>query len=107
VSNLNHGCFTVDLNGTEYEVRPTLKAMKKVQARFGGLRGAIEAVGQLNLDTLAFIISAGTDAKPNQAQEIEQGVFDQGVADVTEQVMPFLMAMISPRGEAESKSEKK
>jgi hypothetical protein len=101
--SLNHGCITVTLDGNTYELKPTLLAMKKIQNRFGGLRGALEAVGQLNVETIAFLVSAGTGAKPVEASDIENAVFNHGVAEATEQVVPFVTALMNPKGDTDTK----
>jgi hypothetical protein len=104
--SLNHGVITVDLDGEQYELRPSLLAMKKIQARFGGLRGALEAVGQLNVENIALIVAAGCNAKPAQMQDIEQAVYNQGIADATEQVVPFVTALMNPKGSDEPKKHR-
>lgn len=101
MSKTLHGTYTVTLGDEDYELRPTLGAYRKIQQRFGGLRGALEAIGQLNVDNLAHIIAAGADLDKRAAKDLDQAVFDQGVADVTEQIAPFLTAMFNPRGEEE------
>lgn len=105
--SLTHGEIVVELNGAVYELRPTLKAMKRIQSRFNGLRGALEAVGQLNVEHVAAIIAAGVDAKPGDVQTIEENVFAHGIGPATEQVVPFVVALINPRAATEDKTAKK
>jgi hypothetical protein len=107
--SIDHGVIEISMDGEIYELRPTLKAMKRIQTRFGGLRGALEAIAALNVESVAYIIAAGADAPPRDIPDIEQKVFDEGVSNVTEQIVPFVTAMINPRGlssEGEKKSSK-
>jgi len=101
--SLNHGTIEVTLDGEVFELRPSLMAMKKIQTRFGGLRGALEALGQLNVEHIGYIVGAGCGAKPAQVSDIEQAVYNQGIADATEQVVPFVTALMNPKGAAEEK----
>lgn len=99
MSKTLHGTITVTLRGEDYELHPTLDAYRKIQQRFGGLRGALEAIGQLNVDHLVAIIVAGAGLEKRDSKGLDQAVFIQGIADVTEQVAPFLTALFKPRGD--------
>lgn len=99
--SLTHGEVVIELNGTVYELRPTLKSMKRIQARFNGLRGAMEAIAQLNVEHVAAIVAAGSDAQPRDTAAIEEDVFSHGVSLATEQVIPFLTALMNPKGAQE------
>lgn len=100
--SLGHGEIQIELGDEVYELRPTLKAMKKIQSRFGGLRGAMEALGQLNIETIAAIISAGANTTPRELSGIEEAVFQHGVAGATEQVVPFVTKLMNPNGDDEN-----
>jgi len=99
--SLGHGETQIELGGEAFELRPTLKAMKKIQTRFGGLRGAMEALGQLNVEHIAAIVAAGSNALPRETPEIEEAVFSHGIANATEQVVPYLTSLMNPGGEPE------
>jgi hypothetical protein len=105
--SLGHGEVTVELGEEVFELRPTLKAMKKIQARFGGLRGAMEALSQLNVETIAAIISAGANATPRELGDIEEAVFALGIAGATEQVVPFITKLMNPNGDKETEDSTK
>jgi hypothetical protein len=104
--SLGHGEITVELGDEVYELRPTLKAMKKIQQRFGGIRGALEAVSQLNVEHIAAIIAAGSNFGSREIPDIEEAVFQAGLPQATEQVVPFLTALLNPNGDSADKSEK-
>lgn len=104
--SLGHGELLIELNGALYELRPTLKAMKRIQTRFNGLRGAMEALSMLNVEHVAAIIAAGIDAQPKDISEIEENVFSHGIGQATEQVVPFVTALINPRAATEQPAKK-
>lgn len=101
MSKVSYGSFTISLGDSEYELRPTLGAFKKVQARFGGLRAALEALTHVNIDHLEAIIAAGAGLDKRARDALAQEIFDEGVTSVTEQVTPFLSALFNPNGASE------
>ena len=47
---------TIDLGSLGvYEVRPTFKALMEISKRYGGLIGATEAIGKLDIDAIVTI----------------------------------------------------
>jgi hypothetical protein len=72
-----------------------------------GLRGAMEALGQLNVETIAVIISAGANATPRELEDIQLAVFNHGIAGATEQVVPFITKLMNPNGDDESEDSTK
>jgi hypothetical protein len=66
-----HGTIDVDINGTQYVLRPTLDAYRKIQVRFGGLRGALESLTQLNIEHISHIIAAGAGKGRREIPDIE------------------------------------
>lgn len=101
MSRVNRGTVEVEIDGEVYELRPTLDAFKKIQARFGGLRGALEAIAQMNSEHLANIIVAGSNAPRRDLAKIEEQIFNEGLASVTEAIAPFVTTLFNPRGDDE------
>lgn len=99
MSKVKRGTVELDLDGEVYELRPTLSAYEKIEARFGGLRGALEAMTRISVTDLAHVIAAGSGKGQRDMQKIKEGVFNQGVDSVTEQVGPFVLALFNPRGD--------
>lgn len=107
--SLANGEVTIEIGEDRkeiYELRPTLKAMKKIQTRFGGLRGAMEALSQLNVEHVAAIIAAGSNSAPRDIPDIEEAVFQCGIAEATEQVVPFVTKLMNPNGDSDEEAEK-
>lgn len=105
MSRADHGIITITLNDEEYELRPTLEAYRKIQTQFGGLRGALEALTQMNVDSLTHIICAGAGIGKREQEKVAQNVFDHGISDVTEQLTPFLSALFNPKGQDDDDDE--
>jgi hypothetical protein len=102
MSRVDRGTIELEMDGEVYELRPTLEAFKKIQARFGGLRGALEAIGQMNSEHLANIILAGTSGPRRDLAKIEEQIFNEGLATVTEAIAPFVTTLFNPRGDDEA-----
>jgi len=105
MSRVDRGSIDVEIDGEVYELRPTLSAFKKIQTRFGGLRGALEAITQMNSEHLANIVAAGTGAGRRDIDKIEEGIFNEGIGSVTESLVPFVTALFNPRGDDEPGNE--
>lgn len=104
--SLVNGEIVLELGDETYELRPTLKAMKKIQSRFGGIRGAMEALTQLNVEHVAAIVAAGANCVPREIPALEEAIFSHGITPVTEQVVPFVTALLNPNGDSDEDSEK-
>lgn len=105
-----YGKTTVAVGEFEFELEPTLAAVRKIEQRFGGLRPTLEGLGSLSVDAVSHVIVAGANLSPKEAKEVPDAVFAAGVADVTAQVVPFVMALLNPsdaKPEEESGNVKK
>lgn len=52
MSKTNHGTVEVTLGDEVFTLKPTLKAMKAIEGRFGGILPAMQSVGTANLSTV-------------------------------------------------------
>lgn len=52
MSKTNHGTVEVTLGDEVFTLKPTLKAMKAIEGRFGGILPAMQSVGTANLSTI-------------------------------------------------------
>ena len=105
-----YGKTTVTVGEFEFELEPTLAAVRKIEQRFGGLRPALDGLGSLSVDAVSHVIVAGANLSPKEAKEVPEAVFAAGVADVTAQVVPYVVALLNPadaKPEEESGNVKK
>ena len=108
MSKTNHGTVEVTLSGDTFTLKPTLKAMKAIEGRFGGILPAMQSVGTGNLSTIAFIVAIGTGvnlAKKDAATPIEEAVFEEGIDSAGSQVLPYLRGFLNPAGKSEAELE--
>lgn len=93
-----HGTVTVKVGEESFDLVPTLKAVRAIESRFGGLRGASGALHAVGVDAVAFIISAGAGLEGKAAEALPEKVWQEGVAGLTPIVTKYLGALYNPRG---------
>lgn len=92
-----HGTTTITLGDSVYTLIPSLGAVRAIEARFGGLRGAITACQGLSVEGVAHIVAAGAGLTGKAAQAVADEVWQAGVSDVADQLAPYVMALLKPR----------
>lgn len=104
MSKLNHGTFVVEAGGTTYTLKPTLRAVRAIESKFGGLLPAMSAIGQASVAAIAVIIAAGAGLDTNKRKEleaVEEAVFATGINVVGGQVLSFVKALLNPGGKTD------
>lgn len=108
MSKTNHGTIEVTAGSTTYTLKPSLRAVRAIENRFGGLLPAMSAIGSAHLGGIAFVIAAGSSIDTNKRKEleaVEEAVYEGGVDAVGTQVIPFLKALLNPAGRTEAELE--
>ncbi len=105
MSKTLHGTTTITLGDESYELLPTLAAVRAIEARFGGLRGAVQAITSLSVEGCAAIIAAGAGLAGKHAEAVEEQVWQTGVVEVSVQLNKYLAALYNPRGTAPGKDK--
>ncbi|WP_079229403.1 hypothetical protein [Pseudomonas putida] len=98
MNNTLHGTMTVKLGDEEITLRPTLKAVRAIENRFGGLRGASQTINALSVEGCAIILAAGAGLEGKAADAITEKVWQAGVLDVSVELNKYLKALYNPRG---------
>lgn len=96
MSEALHGTITLVIGARSYTLKPTLDAALRIETRFGGLRGALEAMRLMSIAACADILVAGADLKPDQHSVIAGEVFHTGVAKVSGQLTEFITVLLNP-----------
>lgn len=105
MNNTLHGTMTVKLGDEEFTLRPTLKAVREIESRFGGLRGASQTISALSVDGCAIILAADAGLEGKAADAIAGKVWQSGVLDVSTQLNKYLIALYNPRGANEGNDQ--
>lgn len=98
MSKTLHGTTTVTVGDDEFTLVPTLAAVRSIEARFGGLRGAYQAIVNQSIDGSACIIASGAGLSSKAAEALPEKIFQVGILKITEQLFPYIGALYNPRG---------
>ncbi|MBS3185367.1 hypothetical protein JIQ88_10135 [Pseudomonas sp. PCH44] len=98
MNNTLHGTMTVKLGAEEFTLQPTLKAVRAIESRLGGLRGASQTINAMSVEGCAIILAAGAGLEGKAADAIAEKVWKAGVLDVSVQLNKYLAALYNPRG---------
>jgi hypothetical protein len=101
MSKTTIGKVTIKLAEKDYTLVPNLAAVRDIEQRFGGLRGAVVACQELSVGGMAGIICAGTGETDHDA--MAELVWQEGASVISAQLAPFVVALLNPRGEAGKK----
>lgn len=99
MSKTLHGTTEVTVGGRVLILSPTLRAVRTIEAYFGGLRGASERLRAVGVDAVAVVFAAGSGMEDKGAvEELAEEIWQQGVADLVPAATAFLYALYNPRG---------
>ncbi|WP_322614207.1 hypothetical protein [Pseudomonas sp. BIC9C] len=92
------GTVDITLDGETYTLKPTLGAVRAIEAHFGGLRGASQAINALSVDGCAVIIASGAGLTGKASEAIPEQVWQEGVLEVSVKLNAYLVALYNPKG---------
>lgn len=98
MSKTLYGTVEIKLGDETYILTPTLGAVRAIEAHFGGLRGASQAINAVSVDGCAVIIAGGAGLKGKDAEAIAEQVWQAGALDVSVQLNAYLVALYNPKG---------
>ncbi|NLT90391.1 hypothetical protein [Pseudomonas sp. PS01296] len=98
MSKTLYGTVDIKLGDETYTLTPTLGAVRAIEAYFGGLRGASQAINALSIVGCAVIIAGGAGLHGKDAEAVTDLVWQAGVLDVSVQLNAYLVALYNPKG---------
>lgn len=105
MNNTLHGTMTLKLGDEEFTLKPTLKAVRAIESRFGGLRGASQTINALSVEGCAIILAAGAGLEGKSAEALTEKVWQAGVLEVSTQLNSYIVALYNPRGVEKGKDQ--
>lgn len=105
MNNTLHGTVTVTLGDEKITLQPTLKAVRAIESRFGGLRGASQTINALSVEGCAIILAAGAGLEGKDAEALTEKVWQEGVLEVSTQLNAYVVALYNPRGVNKGKDQ--
>ena len=98
MSKTLHGTVDIKLDDETYTLQPTLGAVRAIEAHFGGLRGASQAINALSIVGCAVIIAGGAGLTGKAADAVAEQVWQAGVLEVSVHLNAYLVALYNPKG---------
>ncbi|KAF1310963.1 hypothetical protein BLX42_11305 [Pseudomonas sp. SG-MS2] len=104
MSKTTHGITLVTVGEETFELKPTLKAVRNIESRFGGIGPAIGELGQLRTSAIAsvLLIGSGQDFKPKDVVALEEKIFEAGIREVNPQVVAYVSNLLNPGGKSKA-----
>jgi hypothetical protein len=79
--------ITIDLGDKRFELKPTYKAAQTISKNYGGLMGALQRLGRLELEVVHDVVCAGLGPEvvstAKQRDEIGEMIYAAGLTDDT------------------------
>lgn len=98
MSKRNYGQVTLEIQGEEYTLVPSLKASDKIDGRFGSAREAADAALKMSTHTLAHIVAAGAGIGQREFDGLREAIFKHGTANVAPKCVEFCLMLLNPTG---------
>ncbi|AXO88446.1 hypothetical protein DZC75_10720 [Pseudomonas parafulva] len=98
MSKTLHGTAKVQVGDRTLVLKPTLKAVRFIESRFGGLRAASQSLHAVSVDAVALVIAAGAGVEGEDIEAFTEEVWQQGAAELTPAATAFLSVLYNPRG---------
>lgn len=107
MSKTTHGTTDVTIGTETFTLKPSLKAVRNIEAYFGGISPAIGQLGQLKTSAIAAVVLIGTgqDFKPKDIEAMEEKIFEAGIREVNPQVLPYVTNLLNPGGKSKEELE--
>lgn len=109
---VNAGEVPITLLDKDYVMYPSLNALQVISRRANGLRGAMAAVGQYDVDVICLIVELGLGQKVIREDfkngSLAEAIFQSGLSDSTGSIISKCMrylTVLMTRGGRPAKSE--
>lgn len=97
MSDTLRGTTLVTVGDRDYTLKPTLGAVRKIEAMHGGLVPAFQMLSKGSVDGVTSIIAAGADLKKQeQIEALAEDVFQAGVQSVALDLIPYISFLLKP-----------
>jgi len=108
MSKTDHGATDVTIGSEVYSLAFTLKAVKNIERRFGGISPALQEVQKLSLGAAVAVIAAGAGLtlKLKEVEALEEEIYQAGIGEVTPPLIQYLLALLNPAAKTEEELAK-
>jgi len=102
----DYGTIEVELMENTYELKPTLRALQRINQQYGSIREAVQHVQQLDIDALIFVVAEGAGIRQQKdRQELAEEIFETGIMEVFTPVNEYVNALLNPTGKSSDEDD--
>lgn len=83
----------LELGDETHQLRPTLKAATAISREFGGFLGAMQAVANMNLIAMQFIVRQGIATRNISTEDLNDAVWRAGAKNIVQPIMKFVSVL--------------
>lgn len=100
-ASIGEGDVTIILDGREVQLKPTFMAAQTISRMNGGIKGTIEKVLAVDVDTICSVVAIGMGFHGNRRapQDLPQQIYEAGLTDdsggIVAQVALYLRVLAS------------
>jgi hypothetical protein len=92
-ARLGAGNVDIELGGETLNLRPNLKAAQTISRQTGGIRAAIEAVTNFDLDAMVTVIGLGLGLDGKALKELPERIYETGMGSLVAPVTRYLVIL--------------
>lgn len=85
------GNVTINFDGRDWDLVPTLNAIRKISRSSEGLTGAIDRIIRLDFDTICLVMGLGMDLSEKGLEGFEERVFKEGIQQYVTPLTKYLI----------------
>lgn len=89
-ASIGAGDVEIKLDGKDWVLRPTVRAMKMLSRKSGGIMGAVQSVASLDTDAIASVLKIGLELTEKGAEGLDERVYRTGAAKLAGPCIRFL-----------------
>lgn len=88
-ARVGDGEVQVEIDGKQYTMRPSYYAAKTISARYGGIMGALQRVGNVDVEVIVDVVCIGLGYNQNKRapEEFKEKVWQAGFTDETSRLI--------------------
>lgn len=107
MSQTLYGTTDVIVGDETFTLVPTLKFVRwfELACGEGGFGKAFEKIGKMSPDFLANVIVHGARLPQREHERLAEQVWQHGVGDIFEQLIPFITALMDPNDRARKRDK--
>ena len=94
-SALGAGNVTVNIDGDDYTLKPTLHAIKALSAQYDGLSGCLDRLRRMDMNAFINVVNVGADIKGKEAKALEPAIFRTPMGELIGPLVEYVAVLMN------------